>query len=699
MFEKLFNPRGIAIIGASGDLTRMAGQTVRALRQFEFSGGVYPVNPKYDEIGGYRCYPSVKAIDGPVDVAVIALPGEKVPAVIDECGAKGISHAVVLSGGFREIGGEGIPREQEMLAAARKHGLRIIGPNCIGVVNVYDRVFAAFASMTRPPHLKRGCVSVIVQSGGFGMTMVIRAAVAGVGFRYLVASGGESDVTTPEMINAYVDDPETKVILAYVEGMKDGRAFMAAAERARAAGKPIVMWKGGRAEQGAIAAASHTASLTGTYDIFQACFRQTGIIEVTSVEEAVDFIKAFLSSPLPRGKNAAVMTNTGGCAVAFCDEADEVGVRLHRMAPQTMAVLTENLPALSSLVNPIDYTAGRPRPQDAPAFLKAFSAVLQDPNVDQLGMLFGTVVGAPFKLGAELLAEAAKTADKPIFVFSAVPPEISSVGWEILEQAGIQVLPTPMRMARVMSMLGDYAQAKKRPPLAALDIGKPVDVPPLPSGAVTLDEQESKALIEAAGIPVTKDWVLAADASVVPGAVSYPLAVKVLSRDIAHKSDIGGVRLNVMDAAGLKDAAAAVIANARASCPDAKLRGVLASEMVSGGIEMIVGVLNDPAYGPVVVLGMGGVLAEVMKDVTYRIAPFGRDDAMEMIRGLRAAKVLDGVRGKPASDVDALADALVGVSRLAWQLRERIAEIDVNPVLVRPAGQGLVALDALVVLR
>lgn len=698
-FERLFNPRGIAIVGASGDLTRMAGQTVRALNQFGFAGGVYPVNPKYGEIDGRKCHRAVTEIEGPCDVAVVALPAEQVPGVIAQCGQHGIRYAVVLSGGFREVGGRGLELEAQMLAAAREHDVRVIGPNCIGVVNVYERMFAAFASMTRPPELKRGAVSAILQSGGFGMTMVIRCALAGIGFRYLVASGGESDVSTHEMINAYVDDPATRVILAYVEGIKDGRAFMAAAQRARAAGKPIVLWKGGRARQGALAAASHTANLTGSYDIMQTAFRQCGIVEVRAIDEAVDFIQCFLTTRLPRGRNAAIMTNTGGCAVAFCDTADDVGISLATLAPQTTAELKISLPALSSLANPIDYTAGRPRPDDAPAFLRAFSAVLADPNVDQLGMLFGTVVGAPFELGARLLAEAAATSDKPVMVFSAVPREVSAAGWDVLEKAGIPVLPTPMRMAKVMSMLAAFAEALRHPGEVAADKLATMPLPDLPAGPVMLDEHESKQLLAGAGITATRDCVLAADFDQVPAGIPYPVAVKILSRDIPHKSDIGGVLLNVMNAEELRRAAGKVMAAASISHPELRLNAVLVSGMVSGGVEMMVGVVNDPAFGPVVVLGMGGVLAEVLHDVTYRIAPFGLEAARQMTRELRASAMLDGVRGQPPADRTALAETLVKVSRLAWQLKDRVAEMDINPLLVRHGGEGTVALDALVVLR
>jgi acetyltransferase len=698
-FEGLFNPRGIAIVGASGDLTRFGGQTVRALNQSGFAGGVYPVNPKYPEIDGRRSFASVSEIDGPCDLAVIALPAAHVARVVRECGQRGIRFAVVLGGGFREMGPEGEKLEAEMLEAARAGGVRLIGPNCIGMVNVHAHVIAAFGSLTRPPHLQPGPVSVAVQSGGFGMSVVIQAAMAGVGFRYVVATGSESDITMPELINHYVDDPGTKAILTYIEGVADGHAFMAALQRARAAGKPVVIWKGGKTGQGAKAAASHTANLTSTYDVYRAALRQCGAVEVYDTEQAVDFLVSFTSGRLPQGRNVAVVTNTGGSAVVFSDTADEMRLTITPLAAATTDKLRKLLPPLAAVDNPIDTTAGYPRAEHADDYRAAFETVLADPAVHQLCVLFGTIMGKTFELSARLLAEAAMKFDKPVFGFSAIPAAISTQGHEHLANAGIPLLPSPNRAARAMGLLADFAEARRRaapdenPVPAALE-----KLPTLPDGAVSLDEHESKQVLAAAGIPVTRDVLLPLVPTAATG-VAFPVALKLVSREIAHKSDIGGVKLGIADAAALTEAAKDIVARARKAVPEAKLSGLLACEMVSGGIETIVGVVNDESFGPVVALGLGGVLAETLKDVTYRIAPFGIDEAHAMIAELRGAALFDGVRGRPAADRAALAETLVRVSALAWALRDRIAELDINPLIVRERGQGVVAADALLVLR
>jgi acetate---CoA ligase (ADP-forming) len=697
--ERLFNPRGIAIVGASGDVTRFGGQTVRALNTSGYPGGVFPVNPKYAEIDGRRCYACVAEIEAACDLAVIALPAAHVPTAVRECGQHGIRHAIVLGGGFREMGADGARLEADMLQAAREAAVRLVGPNCIGLVNVHSRVIAAFGSMTRPPQLQPGPVSVAVQSGGFGMSVVIRAAMRGVGFRYIVASGSESDITMPELIDAYVDDPETRVIFTYIEGVADGRALMASLRRALGAGKPVVVWKGGKTGQGARAAQSHTANLTSTYDVYRTALRQCGAVEVADADQAVDFLSAYAPDRLPRGRNVAVVTNTGGSAVVFCDAADAAKLTLARLSESTRARLKSLLPPLAAVGNPIDTTAGYPRPEHEANFSAAFEAILADPGVHQLCVLLGTVMGRTFELSARALAAAAQNFDKPVFAFSAVPREVSTEGHEHLQGAGIPLFDTLTRAACTMGLLADYAEMRQGLAAAHAPAWTP-DSTALPVGPCMLDEVESKRVIAAAGVPVTYDTALALEPEAAPLAhLAYPVVLKVLSRDIAHKSDIGAVRLNITGAGALAQAAADMVSRVRHAAPHARLSGLLACEMVTDGVETIVGVVSDESFGPVVAFGMGGVLAESLGDVTYRIAPFGIAEAHGMIAELRAREVFSGVRGRPACDVAALAQALVRVSELAWAMRDRLAELDINPLLVRPEGRGVVAADALLVLR
>jgi acetate---CoA ligase (ADP-forming) len=696
--EYLFNPRGIAIVGASADAARPGGQTIRALQQYGFRGGVYPVNPKYPEICGYRCYSSLADIEGVCDLAVIALPASQVPRLIAQCADRGIRYAVVLGGGFREAGEEGFKIETEMLRTARERGVRLIGPNCLGLVNLHTHAYAAFGSLTRPPQLAAGPVSVVLQSASFGMSIVIQCAAAGVGFRYVVTSGNEADITAPQLIDAYVDDPGTKVILAYLEGVNDGRALMRAARRALAAGKPLVILKAGNTEQGKRAAASHTANLTGEYDVYRAAFRQCGVIEVSDVQEAVDIVSCVTNGRLPQGRRVAVIGGSGGAAAMFSDQADPVGLTIPPLADETMAVLKETLPGLSSLRNPIDYTAGYPRAQQGLDFLRAFDALIRDPGIDQLAVMFAAAGRNQLQYGSEVLARIAATSAKPIVVFSGMSEALAPEGLASLRAANIPVLSSPKRVAIAMAKLADYSAALKR--AAAPPDPEQQTAPPLPAGATVLNELQSKALVAHAGVRVTRDRVLPLKPDLSHcSEIHFPVALKILSPNIAHKTDIGAVKLGIADAAALIAAAAEIVANAERAAPGAKLEGLLASEMVSGGVETIIGVINDAAFGPVVAVGLGGVLAEVLSDITYRVAPFDITEARAMLGELRARAIFGAVRGRPALDADALAAALVGVGQLAWHLRDRLAEMDINPVMVLPQGRGIVAADALVVLR
>jgi acyl-CoA synthetase (NDP forming) len=714
-FTRLFNPRGIAIIGASasGDPERPGAQSLQVLTQHGYAGGIYPINPKYGDIAGRKCYASVADVDGDCDVAIVALPAAQVTEAIAQCGRRGIGFAVVVGGGFREAGPEGVAREQRMVEAARAGGVRVIGPNCLGFVNIHDRIYCGFGSITRPPYLNAGPVSAVIQSGGFGNSMLIQASDAGVGFRHLVASGGEADITTPEVIRAYADDPETRVIFAYLEGLHDGRAFMDAARYALAAGKPLVVLKAGNTREGMRAAASHTASMTSSYDLYRAAFRQCGVIEARDMGDAADFLSCLVPGRLPRisgvkdgssrGRNVAVTAGSGGSLVNFADAVDEFGLKLPTLAAETVAVLKANLPAIASMQNPVDYTTGFLNEGNARAVHDVFKSVADDPGVDQCAVFLLTSHGVALAGMARMIVDALAGSDKPVVVCSSVPAAMTVEGREIFRQAGWPVLSTPRRVAQGMAMLADHAAARaRRESLLAPHSVAARALPNLPANAGALDEHASKRLLAQFGIAVTRDTLLTvgdAGKACLPGGMEFPVAVKIVSRDITHKTDIGAVRLNVADNAQLATAAAEVVANARSAAPAANLEGVLVSEMVTGGLEIIIGVVNDASFGPVVAFGLGGVLAETLRDTTYRIAPFGLEIAREMIGELRASALFVGVRGQPPRDVEALAQTLVRVSECAWLLCDRLAEMDINPVLVRPAGGGVVAADALVVLR
>lgn len=701
---KLFSPRSIAIVGASDERARPGGRGIDAMLGNGYKGRILPVHPRLGEVQGLRCYRSVMEIDGDIDLAVIALPAQAVVDIIADLGARGIPNAIVLGAGFRESGPEGAVLQEKLLENARRAGVRLVGPNCLGVANIHERMFAAFGSLSRPPLLRPGPVSMVMQSGGFGNSLAYACHAAGVGFRVVVSSGNEADLKAAELMDALVDDERTEIILAYLEGADDGRAIMTMGERAMACGKPVLVWKAGNTRQGIRSAATHTANMTGNYDVWRAALRQSGIIEVQSMDEAADFVKALTPRRYPRGRNTAVVTASGGAAVIYSDAADHYGLELQPPSAPTRAVLEEAFPKAATLQNPVDLAANGFGEASQPGYERAVEALLNDPGVDQICPMFSAMSGHPMKLMADVLARIFRRTEKPMIAFSSVPREVAQEAFDVLEAAGIPVLGSPNGVVRAQAMLADYSAMRAR--LQARR-SVPWQVPcgtfDVASGDV-LDEVQSKRIV-AACMPVTQEVVVSAvDGSALSSLqVKFPVAVKIVSPDIPHKTDVGGVVLDVRDRDALKAAWETVTANARRQKPLARITGVLISEMITDGVETLVGIVDDEVFGPVVACGMGGVLAEVLRDVAYRVAPFDEQEARDMIRALRTWPVFEGVRGKPPADVDALVQALVKVSHFAWVRRDVVAGADINPLLVRPLtrkeGPGVVAADAVVVLR
>jgi acetyltransferase len=700
-FERLFEPRSIAVVGVSHDAGRPGSQAVQALSAYGYAGSIYPVNPRYPAYRGLRCYPSIAAIEGDIDLAVIGVPARGVEEVVEACAQKRVPFAVILSGGFRESGAEGIARQERIVAIARAAGLRIIGPNCLGLVNVHSRVYAAFGSMTRPPTLAKGAVSLVTQSGGFGYSLALVCADAGIGFRNIVATGNEADLGTVELIDALLDDAETRIILAYIEGLTDARALLECGRRALGLGKPIIAWKAGVTEEGARAAASHTASMTGRYDYFRALFAQAGIVEIQEIHEAADCIKAFEARKLPRGRRVAVIGASGGSAIVFADAAERHGLALADFVPHTRERLTAVIPEIGAVDNPVDFTAGFIRQENVDKLRVAVDAVLQDGAVDALCVNLASSSGPACLIGARALSELVPATDKPVLAFIATPRSESGAAAEMLEAASVPVLPSPVRVARTIAMLAAYREA--------LDRATREETLPVPGGgdvlalaapgsasARVLSELESKRMLADIGIPVTRDVLIRSGEEARVAGLDAPFAVKVVSPDIPHKTEVGGVRLGVA-AENVQAAIEEVLSNARRAAPDARLDGVIISEMVSGGFELLAGAVNDPAFGPVIVIGAGGIEAEARADTACRIAPFGEETAREMVDALRCRRILDGIRGRPALDVAAVARSLALLSQYAWRNRHAIAEIDVNPLIVLP--HGVIAADALILLR
>jgi acetate---CoA ligase (ADP-forming) len=695
--ERLFHPRGIAIIGASADLTRIGGHPIKALKKAEYKGGIYPINPKYPELHGFTCYPDVLALKEPCDLAIVAVPAPGVAKAIRDCGKAKIPFAVVLTAGFRETGEEGRKLEAELKKAVAESGVRIVGPNCQGMLSIQSRVWAAFGSVADETDFRAGSVSCAFQSGGFGYAVVNLAEAQGVGFRYTVSSGNEVDIAMPELLSAFLDDPGTSLAFAYLEGTPDARKLLEVGRKSMETGKPVLIWKAGTTDAGIKAAASHTANMTGSYDLYRAALRQSGIIEVDDVEPIVDLAKLFGQGRLPKGNTVGVLSISGGSGVVFADAAVRGGLTLPPFSPETFARLREMIPAFGSPQNPADITAALFN--DKTLFARTLDAVLEDPGLDQLVVLIASISGPAAAHACEMIAAAAAKTDKPVSVQWSGRVAKSEEAAKALAAANVPFTTTPVRLARAAAILSRFAADRRRLlPRKTPAVPKPKGIE-LPAGAVTLNEAESKGVLRAFGVPVVSEVFVPAGANAEKAAKAMegPFAVKVVSRDVPHKTEAGGVKLGV-PREGLAEAARTVSDSARKHVPGANIEGVLVSEMAQG-LETLIGVINDEAFGPVVALGLGGILTEVLKDVVYRVAPFDLETAREMIGELRGARLFEGYRGQPAADKEALAQALVAVSGMAAALASRLAELDINPVFVRPAGKGVAAADALVVLK
>lgn len=698
-FERLFHPRGIAIIGASADLTRIGGHPLKALQKAGYKGGIYPVNPRYTEIVGLPCFATCAAIKAPCDVAIVAVPAGLVAQAIRDCGAAGISFAIVLTAGFRESGEAGARLEAELKAVAAEAGVRLIGPNCQGMLSLQERVWAVFGSVAEETELQPGGVSCAFQSGGFGYAIVNLAEAQGVGFRYCVSSGNETDVAMPELLSAFLDDPGTHMVFGVMEGTPDARGLIALGRKSLALGKPVLIWKSATSDVGAKAAQSHTANMTGRTDLYRAAFRQAGLIETDDVEPMVDIAKLVAHGRMPKGRNVGVLSISGGSGIVFADRAAQGGLAMPPFSDKTLAALRQIIPAFGSIQNPADVTAGIFN--DMSLLTRTIEIVLEDDNVDQLCILLASIPGAPAQRAAEAIVAATKTTSKPIHVGWSGRRSKSEEAYRILEAARVAIIPTPVRLAEAAARLAAFAVDRKR--LLPRTQPTAADWPSglkLPDGPTTLDEAESKALLKAFGVPVPRE-VMVPDGGDIAAATKHlkpPFAVKVSSRDIAHKSDVGGVKLNVAAGPALVEAATEVTSNARKAKPQARIDGVLVAEMASG-LEALIGVVNDPAFGPCVALGLGGVMTEILGDITYRVAPFDIDTAHDMIHELKGARLFQGYRGSKPADAQALAELLVTISRMVMTLEGRLSELDINPVFVRGQGEGVVAADGLVVLR
>jgi len=694
--ESLFKPRGIAIIGASTHPEKIGYKVVDNLLKSGFKGGIYPINPHAEEILGLKCYKSVKDVLGEVDVAVIAVPAKLVKQVTAECGEKGVKFLVIITSGFSEIGN--IKEEKELVEIAHKYNMRILGPNIFGIYYAPMKMNATFG----PPNVLPGNIALITQSGALGIALIGKTIAEEIGLSSIVSVGNKADIDDVDLLQFFAEDDYTKVIVIYMEGTKNGRQLLQIAEKV-SKDKPLIAIKAGRSEKGARAAASHTGSLAGSDKIFEAAFKQGGILRARSADEAFNWARllASYSKSPPPGKNTVIITNGGGAGVLATDAAEEQGLHLWDDLDLMSEIFKDALPPYGSTKNPIDLTGIA----DTESYEVALAAALAEDKINSIILLYCLGAGVdPTKLAEAIIAQVRKGQDNKPIVVSMVGGEETEEAIKALNRSGIPAYEDPEEAVASLAALykwRNYAKSAKRykdkeEPLAVnwAEIQEIIDYARM-EGRLQLLENEAKEILEILGLSVPRFKVVTSIRDCVKAAeeFGYPLVLKIVSEDIIHKTEAGGIKLNLQSKEEVESAYKSIMASTAKRYPRARIRGMLVTEMIQGGIEVIVGSSNDPSFGPTIMFGLGGIYVEVLKDVVFKVAPISKSEAKKMIGEIRSSTLLHGVRGEEKKDIDALAEAIYRISRLVDKIRD-IVELDINPMRVLKEGQGCKVLDA-----
>ncbi len=707
--ERILDARSVAVIGASRDERKRGHQAVRALLDSRFDGDIYPVNPHEERILGLHCHPAVEAIPDPVDLALITTRADTVPGVLEACGKRGVAGAVIVGGGFGELGGQGRRLQERIVRIAHRHGLRLVGPNTSGLINVHSGL-----NLVGLANVPRGDIALVSQSGNMGLHLITEATIKSQrGFSYYIGVGNEADIRFHEYVEFLTEDPKTKVIMVYVEGLSDGRAFLQQAYRTTLK-KPIVLLKGGRSATGSRSVGSHTGALAGISEVSRTAFTRAGIITLESSDELFPAAEALSSLPPMHRPSVAILADGGGHATVAADVLSDDGLRLPSLSRATRDRLATVLSPNASLRNPVDVAGSTD--SDPGVFADCARILLEDPDISGL-LLVGLFGGYGIRFAERLrfieedaahrMGKLVRELGKPIVVHSlytfARPHAL-----DLLRYYGIPVVDSVDVGCRLMAVLARYghrlAATHRRTTFVfrwgakATPEGRALIEHALAEGRRSLLEHEAKELLALHGAPVSADRLAtsAAEAAELAEAAGGPVALKVSSPDVLHKSDVGGVRLALEGRAAVSAAFDEILASVGRHRPGADVRGCVVSPMAAPGVEVIVGTKVDAQFGPVVMFGIGGILVEVLKDVVFRVLPVSKYAAREMVSEIRSAPILNGVRGQPPVDHDTLVRLILTVSELVEAYPE-IHEMDLNPVIARPDGASVV--DARILLK
>jgi acetate---CoA ligase (ADP-forming) len=705
--EALFHPRSVALIGASTEQAKLSGRPIRYFREFGYAGQLYPINPKYQEIAGLPCFANLSDVPGEVDLAVITLPASAVPQALAACGAKGVKAAAIISSGFAEIGGDGVKLQEELQRLASKYGIAVCGPNCSGFVYVPEKVTASFSVGLHGGFPESGPVAFVSQSGALSSYILGAARERALGFRYWITTGNECVLSFTDYLRYLLEDPEVRLVLGYLEDARDGAAFQTAARRALTLDKPLIIMKTGRSEAGAKATVSHTGSLAGADEVYEAVFEQNGVLRAESLDELFDLAIIAQAVRRPRGKRVQVISISGAAGILMADVGSESGLEFADLSDATKEELREVMPPFASIANPMDVTA---EAVARPGLLRqAAEVIIKDPNVDNVVIFYGIVPGAHEKLASDMAQVAAST-DKLVIVtwFPLPAAEI----WKGLVRSGVPVFSEPARAIRALGKMVRFVEARNReasrqPSTVKLGRAPGIEVEKIiaqakSNGRNALTEIEAKQLLKTCGFAVPRGGLArsAAEARTLAAEIGRPVALKASSPDLPHKSDAGVIRLNLASPGDIEKAYQEIAAQAKRWNAEARLDGILVEEMIGGETrEIIVGARQDARFGPVITVGLGGIFVEAIRDFAVWPAPLSLDEAREMIQKIRGYRMLTAFRGRAAADLEAIALTLCQIGDIAHQWQDQIAELEINPLFVFPEGQGVIVGDALAALR
>ncbi|MDA0264015.1 MAG: acetate--CoA ligase family protein [Chloroflexi bacterium] len=696
--HKMLNPRSIAVVGATPRM-QYGGRMLAAALKAGDRINVYPVNPRYDEIQGIKSYPSVSALPETPDVVGVVVNSKQVMDVLKESHEKGVRAAIVISAGFSERGTEeGRDLQKVVGDFAKESGLRISGPNCLGLANVKDDIWAS--SSSRGADGLSGPVGLVCQSGASAFGPFLNRAVdSGIGLSYIISTGNEADLDFSDFVRYLLDDDDTKVIAGFVEGFKDAGKFIEVAKLAAQRGKPIILIKIGRSELGAKAAQSHTAALTGMDALYDSALAQYGVIRVADYDELLEVANLLANSPAPAAKGLAVVSHSGGISSLTADMCGQAGLDLPVLSDTARDGINNVLKGFGWAANPSDVTGFA----NSDSFPEIMQFMANDPA---MGILVVASSGGDAQ-AKQVIAQRDLAKDMPLaFLWTGSRRE--SAGLDMLKKARIPVFYTPNRLATGLRSLLDYHEWQGRrgktgfPEVPAISLEQQAAATRLSAaGGVALSENQSKGLLAEWGVPTTRETLVSSadDAAQAAGEIGYPVVLKADVTGMPHKTESGLVILGLRDESAVRTAYEQLMSNVAAAKIGAGMNGVLVQEMVSDATEVIVGLSYDSQLGPAILFGTGGVMVEVYNDVALRLCPIDASDAREMIEEVKGARLLQGFRGRPPADIDALVDALVRVSQLGAQLEGSLAELDINPLMVLPAGQGVKAADAVAIFK